>query len=165
MIGGIIGGIDAIRDKRNFWDGTICKSKMKIPQYNQYGPYDCRYEVFKSFDKCFNGSTKSTGSLRMTYPHVEVDQNMMRDMYAARRFNLKKISADDIQDLVAIMKQGKGISLETLVDGTNGHAVGVKSIKVYPNKWVIRVMNPEVSGYKKLYNFDKIINAWQITHY
>lgn len=141
------------------------KAKMRLPQYYQKGEYDCRYEVFKSFDTYYNKSTESTNVLRETFPSVESSDTQLANMYRSKRMNPHPIKDNNIENMVDIMKQNKGISIETKVNSNYGHAVGVKSIKVYPNKFVIRVMNPEYGGYQKITSFDKVINMWKITKY
>lgn len=165
LVGGIWGGVDATRNGRNFWDGTIIKTKMDLPQFYQQGGFDCRYEVFRSYDTYYNKSTTNTNILREKYPNVEISNTELAKMYGGKKMNVRDIKNKNIENLVDIMKQGKGISIETKVNELYGHAVGVKSIKVYPNKFVIRVMNPEYGGYQKITSFDNVINMWQITKY
>ena len=166
LLGGINSGIDAWNEGRNFWDGTKMKAKMRLPFYQQQGELDCRYEVFKSFDTYYNKSTENTNVLKETYPSVpDVKSSEMAKMYGVKRMNVSPIKDNNIENMVDIMKQNKGISIETKVNELYGHAVGVKSIKVYPNKFVVRVMNPEYGGYQKITSFDNVINMWQITKY
>ena len=127
---------------------------FNLPSVNQNGQYDCRYEVFRSLDKYYNGSTQSVLLLRNKFPDAEVSDSSMAKMYSSRNLSLNDITetvnalqteTEKADFLISLMKENKAVIAEFTINSngkTYGHAVGVKTVKTFSNgKVVIKVVN------------------------
>lgn len=149
--------------------------EFKIPLAVQDGQYDCRYEVYRSLDKYYNGSTQSVAALRESFPDAERSDSAMAKMYSARSMALKDITeelaamgsdAAKAQYLIALMRKDVAVIAEFPIKAngrTYGHAVGVKTVKTFSNgKVVVKVMNPSGEGGSKftsLKDFTRFISV------
>ena len=158
LLGGIGGGISASLDGRDFWygDRLVQKYEMSIPQMNQIGEADCRYEVFRSYDSYYNGTTTSVDELRQMYPGVESNDLLLSKMYADHGMSISKIpgitgttsKSDLAKILISMIDDNNGVSYEFWINAARcGHATALRSINVYDSgRIAIKLMNPSGAG-------------------
>lgn len=136
-----------------------------IPFMSQDGQFDCRYEVFRSLDKYYNGSTLSVSALRTQFPNVEKSDSTMAKMYSSRNLSLYDITGDMsartdteiAETIISYFKDNKAVIAEFPIyaNGTKYlHNVGIKTIKTFSNgKVVVKVMNPSNEGGSRFTTF------------
>ena len=172
LLGGISGGIDAVKDGRDFWHGgkAIEDISMNLPQMNQVGELDCRYEVHRSNDQYYNGSNESVSSLRESFPNVETNDAAMARMYGSKGLAMEefRISSDMSKAEIAHkmannLSQNKAMIYEMKVDKGFGHAVGITRVRVYDNgKILINFMNPSGVGGYSIRNFNSMLRMFTV---
>lgn len=136
-----------------------------IPFMSQDGQFDCRYEVFRSLDKYYNGSTLSVSALRTQFPNVEKSDSTMAKMYSSRNLSLYDITGDMsartdteiAETIMSYFKDNKAVIAEFPIyaNGTKYlHNVGIKTIKTFSNgRVVVKVMNPSNEGGSRFTTF------------
>lgn len=136
-----------------------------IPFMSQDGQFDCRYEVFRSLDKYYNGSTLSVSALRTQFPNVEKSDSTMAKMYSSRNLSLYDITGDMsartdteiAETIISYFKDNKAVIAEFPIyaNGTKYlHNVGIKTVKTFSNgKVVVKVMNPSNEGGSRFTTF------------
>ncbi|MGN0029212.1 MAG: RHS repeat domain-containing protein [Marinilabiliaceae bacterium] len=171
VVGGVAGGINAVRDGRNFWHGgrVIREASIDLPRMCQVGELDCRYEVFRSNDKYFNGSTESVESLRTNFSCVESSTTPMKEMYKSKGLSIRKLPQikDNIgmaNELIDQMQNNKSIIGEILIGPKQGHAMGLTNIRIYNNGRVfIKAMNPSGEGGRCFANFNRFFQFFSVS--
>jgi len=162
-LGGIGGGISALRDGRNFWHGGRLTTdvQMQIPQGHQTGQYDCNYEVAEQIDAYYGNNRNDT-----YFQSLEPGQGQgLRDSEIARMYGKAGYSPQQITvDLqnpanttssiansmsnnnAVVLNYRTGISGGYTASGQRivfGHATAINRIRVFDNgKFIINVMNP-----------------------
>jgi hypothetical protein len=139
--------------------------ELGIPFMSQDGQFDCRYEVFRSLDKYYNGSTLSVSALRTQFPNVEKSDSTMAKMYSSRNLSLYDITGDMsartdteiAETIISYFKDNKAVIVEFSINA-NGtkylHNVGIKTVKTFSNgKVVVKVMNPSGEGGSRFTTF------------
>jgi len=152
--------------------------EFDMPTTSQNGQYDCRYEVFRSLDKYYNGSTDSVLILRNKFPDAEKSDSAMAKMYSSKNLALNDITetvssfSTEVEKagfLISLMKENKAVIAEFMIKSngrTYGHAVGVKVVKTFSNgKVVIKVMNPSGEGGGRFTSFKDFTRFISVTKF
>lgn len=137
LVGGLWGGIDAYRDGRNFMHGerVVEEISMPLPQMNQVRELDCRYEVFRSNDTYYNGSTRSVADLRNQFPNVETSDAAMSKMYGSKRLSLLKLDTSNLskidmaKDIASHLSKNNSVIYEMRISDQFAHAVS--RVRIY----------------------------------
>lgn len=176
IIGGLYGGIDAAIDGRHFWYGDRLTTDIStpLPQMNQIGEADCRYETFRSMDSYYNGETSSVSDLRASFPNAERSEYQLGRMYRSQRmalYNLKNEITDNMtkaeiaQKMANSMEQNKAIHYEFKFSN-GGHAVGISRVRIYDSgRILLNYMNPSGAGGYSTTNFNKMLNMFSVFKY
>ncbi len=174
---GLAGGISAVKDGRNFLHGgRIVRSvSIDLPQMNQVGELDCRYETFRSIDTYYNGSTDDVAVLRQNYPNAELCDKTLGDMYRnngmSASYELKRneslLPMDKVleyADLIADRMQNNHVMIyEMRLWKGMGHSTAISKIVIYDNFRIkMWLMNPSGVGGRIKYNFNNLYNLINI---
>ena len=162
-IGGLAGGIDAVRDRRDFWHGGRLTTdvSMPIPQGYQNGQYDCNYTVAEQID-AYYGNNRSESYFRSLEPGQGQglrDAEIAR-MYGKAGYAPNQIAVDMKNPLNTTVEIANSMSRNNAVvlnyrtgviggftdSGQRiifGHATAITRIRMYDNgRFIINVMNP-----------------------
>lgn len=196
LVGGVASGIQAVHNDQTFWTGeqiTVLDSAevQALPQMNQTGEWDCRYESFRSIEESYGDEVQTIESLRSKYPNVEgasspgvaseesykqaikamgkmySDNNMgISELMDAKQFSsLSKMEQAKI--LIKGMKANQRFVYEHSVfsDAAKyGHATVVKSVTIYSNgKVTIQLMDPANAG-RTIHRFGNLVNMFRVMH-
>jgi RHS repeat-associated protein len=167
IIGGVWGGIDAVRDGRRFWDGAIVTKEtlvnQNIPVVGQIGDNNCLPANAEAIDRSFGGNI--TQQNIRDFPGLGGDPNTVGlgdvDVWNA----YKELSGHSwmgepgspaaVRRILNPMQGGARVSINLNTGGKIGHSVVMQSIvqktvtKVNGNivqKLLYYVMNPANGG-------------------
>jgi hypothetical protein len=156
-------------DGRNFWHGGRLTTdvSMPLPQMDQFGDLDCRYDTFRSMDTYYNGKTTSVDELRNSengFPEVETNDVNLRKMYASKRMALGYLDttpdmtkAEIAQRIASSMQNNNAIHYEFYISKNFAHAVGINRVRIWDNgKVLLNFMNPSGAGGYSTRNFNKM---------
>ena len=174
ITGGLFGGISAALDGRDFLygDRLVQKYEMDLPQMNQMGEMDCRYETFRSFDKYFNGETTGVADLRAQFPNAESNIRTLGKMYGSHQMRLQSFSPSMeskfqfAQDVGKMLESGRGVIYEFKIGNTIGHSTAIRMVKIFDSgRSVIKLMNPSGAGGSRIRTLSNVIHTFSVTKF
>ena len=102
----------------------------------------------------------------LKYKELENDKTLENEL---RLDNLSKLPTDNkaiANDLINKMHNNNSIIGEISISKNMGHAVGIRTIKVYDNgRVLIKVMNPSGVGGSKFTNFNKFMRFIKVSKF
>ncbi len=179
LIGGITGGISAVRDGRQFWDGsTVTKDfavDVNVVSVRQMGDNNCLPASGESINKSLGGDI-TQGDLRGWVggnPNLDPlsDVGFWNDTYATNAgHSVQGYSQMGAKHIVPTLNDGGRVAVTIPGSGSVNHSVVVKSVYLQTTVKIsgtatrtvmYRVMDPATGGFRNI-PYSKIINIFTI---